>query len=129
MQIRFVLVFATILFASACGGSKSSIADTEPTCGISQSLWHLGEISPPNRVLVWRVLAEPTGLQVNGEMLNEDLALTAISRTKAFRPSPYLILSRHRSVSCDRIRNLTERISRDFDCRANYCFLLQQEQR
>lgn len=129
MQIRIALVFATILFASACGASRSSIADAAHTCGISQSLWHFGEISPPNRVLVWRVLVEPTGLRVNGEMFTDDSALITISRTKAFRPSPYLILSRNRSVSCEHIRNLAERISRHFDCQTNYCFFLQEEQR
>ena len=122
MQIGYALGFAIILLASACGAWQPSTDYAEGTCRISQSTWHLREISPPNRVLVWRLLAEPTGLQVNGEMLDEDSALAAISRTKALRPSPYLILSRDKSVNCDRIRALAEKISQTFDCRTNYCF-------
>lgn len=122
MPMRYAWGFAAILLASACGSSEPSIDNTGDMCAISQSTWHLGESSPPNRVLVWRVSAEPAALLVNGEMLDDDSAMAAISRTKAFRPSPYLILSHDRSVTCGRIRNIAERISRSFNCETNYCF-------
>jgi hypothetical protein len=122
MPIRLAWGFATILLASACGSSEPSIDYTGGMCGISQTAWHLGESSPPNRVLVWRVSAGPASLLVNGERLDDDSALAYISRTKALRPSPYLILSHDRSVSCSRIRNVAERISQSFNCQTNYCF-------
>jgi hypothetical protein len=129
MQIGYVCGFATILLISACGDSKSSSDLGERVCGIDRSIWHLDEVSPPNRVIVWRVLALPAELQVNGRALSEASALVQIGRTRGYRPSPYLILSHTGSVDCDRIRNLSERLNRAFDCRANYCFYHQRATR
>lgn len=122
MQIRYGLGLATIMMASACGRSQHSTAYARDTCGLSEPRWHLIEVSPPNRVLVWRVLVDPVGLQVNGDRLADQAGLAAMRRSKALRPSPYLILTRGGSVSCERIANITHQIDNIFDCEVNYCY-------
>jgi len=122
MQIGYACVPMALALASACSDQELSYNSTAVACGIDQSTWHVGNISPPNRVLVWHVIVRPAGLEINGEIFDESSALTAIGRTRSLRPSPYLILSSDGSASCERIRALTGRINQAFNCQVNYCF-------
>lgn len=123
MQMKLVIILVMLLTMSSCDRSASSSHGTgEDSCIINDANWHRKEVSPPNRVLVWRIVVRRSELRVNGAEATEESLLDTLAKARRLRPSPYIILSREPSASCDALKALASKMEDVFDCNTNYCF-------
>lgn len=51
--------------------------------------------------------------------------LKEVAATRAYRPSPYLVLSHGSDVGCEVVEEMANAIAKSFDCSANYCHYMR----
>jgi hypothetical protein len=109
----------SILLLAACN-QRSHWERKAASCKISNKDWHYGKIVPVPLVIGWHVSMDSV-LKLNGRPMSFTYLLKDISRTKALRPSPYLILTSD-GQNCHQLNIIADQIDREFNCRQNFCY-------